>query len=100
MAKDIRQYRCDTCGDLYQTSVHEYERADGMTVWIPDNPHRCSLPHGKFVLRTEKEYEWVNGKLMVREITYRKHNSYLSTADIVSSSEWVQDNKPWVKVTP
>lgn len=96
--KGERQYRCDTCGQTYESSGHDYERGDGMMVWILDKPHRCALPHGRFFLRTETEREYRNGVLYTRTVTYRKGSSHdvpFDTASHLESfGEWKSGEEP------
>lgn len=86
---NVRQYRCNTCGILYESSGYDAERADGMMEWRLDKPHECPYPSGTFFIRTETEYKWVEGVLHTRTVVYRKPSSNdVLSYRLVKATNW------------
>ena len=87
----MEKYHCKTCGEDYESTGHEIERGDGAMIWHLDKPHRCKFPNSTFFERSETEYQYREGVLFCRDVTYRKYSGHDvcdDSQDLVRASEW------------
>ena len=87
------KFHCSTCGLDYESTTH-VEDCMGELVTRQDTPHNCKLHYGRFFERTEKEFEYREGILYWREVTYRKYSGH-DTSNVMATTSWVRADKPW-----
>lgn len=87
---------CATCGANYTPMMTNDDEAGVREVF---GSHECPLPHGQFFVINRTEYEYKEGTLYERQVSYRRYSGH-DTPNYMLTNEatpWVKSEKEYVK---
>jgi hypothetical protein len=87
-------HHCPTCGQNYTPQLCVGEEGVREVV----GSHNCPFPHSTFFVETKQEYEYREGVLYSRSVTFRRYSGHDTHPTQVSWAQtWLPNDKTFLK---